>query len=205
MAAQQMTVTMTGFAASHPVRNSTNPELVSFRMASTPSWNRDGEWVDGSTLFINVQCWGKLAEHVLSCVMKGAPLIVAGRMTCYRYTPEEPRLNTKKEPVTEEIWRIRATNVGLDLSHSLSRWEKPAKPAADADSGDGGDAGDSSGVAAKTTGGNLGGFSGITGSPAAPSAPSSSSSEKAEPGPGPESGDSGDLVASGTGKTEPPF
>lgn len=128
MAAQQMSVTMTGFAASHPSRNSTKPELVSFRMASTPSWNTNGTWQDGPTLFINVQCWGRLAENVLGSVIKGAPLVVTGRMTCYRYVPEAPRENGKGEPVTEELWRIRATNVGLDLSHSPATWKKPAKP-----------------------------------------------------------------------------
>lgn len=140
MAQQQMSVTMTGFAASHPSRNNSNPELVTFRMASTPSWNTDGKWKEGESLFINVQCWGKLGVNVLASVVKGAPLVIAGRMTCFHFKPDNARDNAKGEPHIEEVWRVRASNVGLDLSHSQSKWQRPAK-AADAE--DGGNDGDS--------------------------------------------------------------
>ena len=122
MATQQMSVTMTGFAASNPVRSSSIMNLVTFRMASTPRWNTNGEWKDGGTLFIEIQCWGKLGDNVMSSVVKGAPLVIAGRMTSYSFKPEGGRERADGEPFTETIWRVSATNVGLDLSHSTSTW-----------------------------------------------------------------------------------
>jgi single-strand DNA-binding protein len=123
MANQQMSVTMTGFAASHPNRHQSIPRLVTFRMASTPRWNDKGEWKDGGTLFIEVQCWGKLGDHVMQSVVKGAPLVIAGRMTSYTFTPDNGSRQAGEGPVYKEtIWRVTATNVGLDLSHSPSSW-----------------------------------------------------------------------------------
>jgi single-strand DNA-binding protein len=122
MATQQMSVTMTGFAATHPARHRTIPRLVTFRMASTPSWNDNGEWKDAGTLFIEVQCWGRLADHVLTSVVTGAPLVIVGRMNSYSYVPENPRKNKDGDGITETVWRLTATNVGLDLSHSVSTW-----------------------------------------------------------------------------------
>ncbi|WP_420100237.1 single-stranded DNA-binding protein [Corynebacterium sp.] len=122
MATQQMSVTMTGFAATHPQRHSTTPRLVTFRMASTPSWNDNGEWKDSGTLFIDVQCWGRLGDHVMQSVVKGAPLVIVGRMTSYTYVPDNPRTGRDGQNLSETIWRLTATNVGLDLSHSTSTW-----------------------------------------------------------------------------------
>jgi single-strand DNA-binding protein len=123
MATQQMSVTMTGFAATHPVRHPSVARLVTFRMASTPRWNDGGEWRDGGTLFIDVQCWGKLGDHVMQSVVKGAPLVIAGRMTSYTFTPENSaRTGQDGKPFKETIWRVTAGNVGLDLSHSPSSW-----------------------------------------------------------------------------------
>ncbi|MGJ0182949.1 single-stranded DNA-binding protein [Corynebacterium glyciniphilum] len=122
MATQQMSVTMTGFAATHPSRHPTIAKLVTFRMASTPSWNDNGEWKDSGTLFIEVQCWGRLGDHVMHSVVKGAPLVIVGRMNSYTYTPENPRTTRDGKEMLETVWRLTATNVGLDLSHSTSTW-----------------------------------------------------------------------------------
>lgn len=123
MATQQMSVTMTGFAATHPSRHPSIAKLVTFRMASTPSWNDNGEWKDSGTLFIDVQCWGRLGDHVLQSVLKGAPVVAVGRMTSYSYVPDDnARKNREGDPIAETIWRVTASNVGLDLSHSTSTW-----------------------------------------------------------------------------------
>uniref|UniRef100_UPI0025EED250 single-stranded DNA-binding protein n=1 Tax=uncultured Corynebacterium sp. TaxID=159447 RepID=UPI0025EED250 len=122
MATQQMSVTMTGFAASNPTRHSSIMKLVTFRMASTPRWNDNGEWREGGTLFIEVQCWGRLGDHVMSSVVRGAPLVIAGRMTSYSFKPENGNQRSDGEPFTETIWRVTASNIGLDLSHSPSTW-----------------------------------------------------------------------------------
>ncbi|MGO1948387.1 MAG: single-stranded DNA-binding protein [Mycobacteriaceae bacterium] len=122
MATQQMSVTMTGFAASHPARHDSIEKLVTFRMASTPSWNDNGVWKDSGTLFIDVQAWGKLGDNVMASVVKGAPLVIAGRMSSYTFRPEDGPKNRAGEPYAQTIWRLNASNVGLDLSHSTSTW-----------------------------------------------------------------------------------
>ena len=125
MATQQMSVTMTGFAATHPVRHPSVARLVTFRMASTPRWNDNGEWRDGGTLFIDVQCWGKLGDHVMQSVVKGAPLVIAGRMTSYTYTPENgARTGQDGKPLKETIWRVTA---GWDRCSCSAVW-RPVSP-----------------------------------------------------------------------------
>ncbi|MGP9723769.1 single-stranded DNA-binding protein [Corynebacterium sp. AOP40-9SA-29] len=124
MALQQMSVTMTGFAATHPQRHNNVNRLVTFRMASTPSWNDNGEWKDSGTLFIDVQCWGRLGQNVLQSVVKGAPLVITGRMTSYTYAPENARTNTEGKEILHTLWRVSASNIGLDLSHSPSTWSR---------------------------------------------------------------------------------
>lgn len=124
MALQQMSVTMTGFAATHPQRHNNVNRLVTFRMASTPSWNDNGEWKDSGTLFIDVQCWGRLGQNVLQSVVKGAPLVITGRMTSYTYAPENARTNNEGKEILHTLWRVSASNIGLDLSHSPSTWSR---------------------------------------------------------------------------------
>lgn len=53
---------------------------VSFRMASTSRFQREGHWVDGPTTWVSVRCYRQLAHHVSMSLRKGQPVVVTGRL-----------------------------------------------------------------------------------------------------------------------------
>ncbi|GAY15368.1 single-stranded DNA-binding protein [Mycobacterium sp. shizuoka-1] len=108
-------------------------ELISFRVASN-SRRRigDGTWEPGNSLYITVNCWGRLVTGVGAGLYKGAPVIVVGDI----YTSEYD----DKEGVRRSSLEMRASAVGPDLSRAIIRFEqpapKPAEPVADQPDGD---------------------------------------------------------------------
>lgn len=92
-------------------------ELIKFRLASNSRRrNADGEWEPGNTLFVTVNCWGKLITGVGAALGKGDAVIVVG----YVYTSEYE----DKEGVRRSSVEIRATSVGPDLSRCIARIEQ---------------------------------------------------------------------------------
>lgn len=76
----------------------------------------DGTWEPGNSLFITVNCWGRLVTGVGAALAKGAPVIVVGHV----FTSEYEDRDGNKRSSTE----MRATAVGPDLSRALVRIEK---------------------------------------------------------------------------------
>ncbi|KAA0103726.1 single-stranded DNA-binding protein [Mycolicibacterium sp. P1-5] len=104
-------------------------ELISFRVASNSRRRTgDGTWEPGNSLFITVNCWGKLVTGVGAGLYKGAPVIVVGDVFTSEYDD--------KEGVRRSSLEMRATAVGPDLSRAIVRFEqpqpKPAQPVDDA-------------------------------------------------------------------------
>ena len=102
-------------------------ELISFRVASNSRRRTgDGTWEPGNSLFITVNCWGKLVTGVGAGLYKGAPVIVVGDVFTSEYDD--------KEGVRRSSLEMRATAVGPDLSRAIIRFEQPQpKPAEPAD------------------------------------------------------------------------
>jgi single-strand DNA-binding protein len=98
-------------------------ELISFRVASNSRRRTgDGTWEPGNSLFITVNCWGKLVTGVGAGLYKGAPVIVVGDVFTSEYDD--------KEGVRRSSLEMRATAVGPDLSRAIVRFEQPQpKPA----------------------------------------------------------------------------
>ncbi|ODR05639.1 hypothetical protein BHQ15_15240 [Mycolicibacillus koreensis] len=99
-------------------RNAGDQEVISFRLASnsrrrTPT----GEWEPGNSLFLTVNCWGRLVTGVGATLSRGAPVIAVGHV----YTSEYD----DKDGVRRSSLEMRATAVGLDLSRAIARIEKP--------------------------------------------------------------------------------
>ena len=65
-----------------------------------------GEWSDGPTSFVSVQCWRGLADNVRLCVRKGEPVLVMGRLQISRFEDGEGNPRTAVE--------IEATSIGHD-------------------------------------------------------------------------------------------
>ncbi len=104
-------------------------EVISFRMASNSRRRgADGSWEPGNTLYITVNCWGKLVTGVGAALGKGRAVIAVGHV----YTSEYD----DREGVRRSSLEMRATSVGPDLAQSLVRIldkVKDADPAIEAE------------------------------------------------------------------------
>ena len=96
-------------------------EVISFRMASN-SRRRTGEgsWEPGNSLYITVNCWGKLVTGVGAGLYKGAAVIAVGTVHTSEY---EDRDGIKRSSL-----ELRATAVGPDLARVIARIEQPPQP-----------------------------------------------------------------------------
>jgi single-strand DNA-binding protein len=93
-------------------------EVLKFRVASNSRRRTaDGSWEPGNSLFITVNCWGKLVTGVGAALGKGAPVIVVGHV----YTSEYE----DREGIRRSSLEMRATSVGPDVSRAIVRIEKP--------------------------------------------------------------------------------
>lgn len=100
-------------------------EVISFRVASN-SRRRTGEgtWEPGNSLYITVNCWGRLVTGVGAALYKGAPVIVSGVVHTSEYED--------KDGIKRSSLEMRANAVGPDLARAVARIEQPRRPA-DAD------------------------------------------------------------------------
>jgi single-strand DNA-binding protein len=94
-------------------------DLVKFRVASNSRRRTaDGGWEQGNSLFITVNCWGRLVGGVCAALSKGAPVIVAGHVYNSEYEDRDGNRRSSLE--------MRATSVGPDLSRVFVRIERPS-------------------------------------------------------------------------------
>ena len=87
----------------------------SFRVASTPRYRKNGDWVDGNTTWLTVTCWRNLAEHAAKSIRKGDPVIVIGKLRTNVWKGEEG--------VVERLI-LEATTIGHDLSRGTSMFSR---------------------------------------------------------------------------------
>ncbi|WP_426707241.1 single-stranded DNA-binding protein [Corynebacterium auriscanis] len=108
-------------------RNSANGRtLVLLNLALNHRYqDANGNWSEGEPTFVEVQCWGKLANNVLDCMGKGMSVLVIGRLIQSNW---EVELNGEK--VKRSVLRVKASHVGPDLN-----WQR-AKAIKDEDFGE---------------------------------------------------------------------
>lgn len=68
----------------------------------------DNAWRDGSTVFMDVVCWKRLAENVVETLQKGDPVVVAGRLRQGSYDDQQG--------VRHTTFEVDAESVGPDLT-----------------------------------------------------------------------------------------
>jgi single-strand DNA-binding protein len=89
-------------------------EVIKFRVASNSRRRTaDGTWEAGNSLFVTVNCWGRLVTGVGAALRKGDPVIVVGHV----YTSEYDDRDGNRRSAVE----MRATSVGPDLARSIVR------------------------------------------------------------------------------------
>lgn len=111
-------LTVTGRIVTDPVRRRVgDQELVKFRLASNARRRTgEGTWEPGNSLYLTVNCWGKLAAGVSGSLAKGDAVIVVGHV----YTSEYE----DREGIKRSSAELRATAVGPDLSWYLVEVKK---------------------------------------------------------------------------------
>ncbi|KQT89489.1 hypothetical protein ASG49_17240 [Marmoricola sp. Leaf446] len=94
-------------------------QVASFRLASTPRYQRQGEWVDGPTSWFTVNCWRGLARHVAGSVRRGDAVVVHGRLRVDTWTRDDGSTSTTVV--------VDATSVGHDLNRGTATFTRPAR------------------------------------------------------------------------------
>lgn len=151
-------LTVVGNIVNDPIRrNVGEKEVMKFRVASNSRRRgADGKWEAGNSLFVTVNCWGRLVSGVGASLGKGSAVIVVGHVHTSEYDDRDGNRRSSVE--------MRATAVGPDLSRCIAHVEKLAtsgpeatpvapEPAAEADSADGDDADGDEDVDASTDAG----------------------------------------------------
>jgi single-strand DNA-binding protein len=89
-------------------------EVVNFRVMSTERRfdPETGSWQDGARLAVRVSCWRRLGEHVRTCIAKGDPVVVLGKLSVREYEADGVRRTSTE---------LEARSVGLDLARVAAK------------------------------------------------------------------------------------
>ncbi len=125
----ETSVTIVGNIVTDPIHKSVGEqELVKFRVASNSRRKTsDGTWDTGDSLYVTVNCWGRLVAGTSAALVKGDPVVVVGHLYTSEYDDREGNRRSSTE--------VRATSVGPDLARSIVRIDRtrqqPQQPPAD--------------------------------------------------------------------------
>jgi single-strand DNA-binding protein len=121
-------ITIVGTIVADPVHRIVgDQELFKFRLASNSRRRTtDGEWEQGNSLYVTVNCWGRIVTGAAAALVKGDPVIVVGHVYTSEYTDKDGNPRSSVE--------VRATTVGPDLARTIARIERtrqqPPEPSA---------------------------------------------------------------------------
>jgi single-strand DNA-binding protein len=87
--------------------------MTNFVVASTPRIFRDGEWVDGETLYMRCNVWREQAEHVAESLGKGNRVVVTGKLRIRSYTKDDERRTSTELDVDEVGASLRYASANI--------------------------------------------------------------------------------------------
>jgi single-strand DNA-binding protein len=113
-------VVLAGYVAREPRFRKTHNgySYASLRVGYTPRrMDRDsGEWSDGGTSFVTVFCWRGLADNVATCVRKGDPVLIKGKLQVRPYTDKAGAARVAVE--------VEASSIGHDLNRGVAMFQR---------------------------------------------------------------------------------
>ena len=122
-------VTLFGFVATEPRISVVKDGIPVARMRIGSSVRKidheTGEWRNGETSFYSVSCWRSLANNAATCLHKGQPVIISGKLRTDHY---EDRTGNQRSEV-----EVEAETIGFDLrwgTAHFTRNPRSADPAA---------------------------------------------------------------------------
>ena len=84
-------------------RTTDGTPVVNLAVAENSRRQVEGEWVDGSTTFWDVVCFGPQAEHAIASLTKGARVIMLGIFRTRAWTDSDGGERTRLEVLADEI------------------------------------------------------------------------------------------------------
>jgi single-strand DNA-binding protein len=105
------TITIVGNLSSNPEMRFTpnGVSVATFNVASNPRSKVDGEWVDGTTVFLSVTCWRDIAVNVCESMRKGDPVMVIGRFTQQTWTDKDTGKERRKDEIQGDMVGVPLT------------------------------------------------------------------------------------------------
>jgi len=116
-------ITVIGNVVNSPARNRTqNGSVTNFRVAATERRfdSVKQEWGDGSTFFVDVECWGDLGGNVSHSISKGDPVVVVGAIRTHEWESDQGR---RSRP------QIRAEAVAPNLARGVADFRRTQRTA----------------------------------------------------------------------------
>jgi single-strand DNA-binding protein len=114
-------ISVVGYVASEPsyvtVGRNGIPKLT-MRVAWTTR-RRDavsGQWVDANTSFVSVTCWRRLADNLATCLRKGDPVVLRGRLDVRSFVGRDGQRRTSVE--------VDANTLGHDLNRGVAGFRR---------------------------------------------------------------------------------
>ncbi len=110
--------TIVGNIVTDPIhRRVGEQEMVRFRVASNSRRRvAEGTWEPGNSLFVTVNCWGRVVAGASAALVKGDPVIVVGHVYTSEYDDRDGNRRSSVE--------VRATSVGPDLARCTARIDR---------------------------------------------------------------------------------
>ncbi|MCV7281195.1 single-stranded DNA-binding protein [Mycolicibacterium flavescens] len=110
--------TIVGNIVTDPIhRRVGDQEMVRFRVASNSRRRTaEGTWEPGNSLFVTVNCWGRVVAGTSAALVKGDPVIVVGHVYTSEYDDRDGNRRSSVE--------VRATSVGPDLARCAVRMDR---------------------------------------------------------------------------------
>ena len=132
----QQTITLIGYLTSNPHTKTfpSGSQLTRFRIATSRkvrkpgayeesrlySGEEDDGYVDRDRLFIDVECWGTLAENTHASLMKGKPVICVGYLNTQQW--QDNSGNSQSKVI------LRAIFVGFELRNYVVNYRRNPVP-----------------------------------------------------------------------------
>ena len=113
-------ISLSGYVATQPALRWTRTGVpaLNMRVAWTPRrMDRvTGEWIDAPTNFLTVFAYRKLAENAATCLRKGDPVVIRGRVTTRDFEDKNGHPRTALE--------VDAISFGHDLTKGVSTFQR---------------------------------------------------------------------------------
>jgi len=126
--ANETIITITGNLVDAPeLRHTPSGAVVAnFVVASTPRIFRNGEWIDGDTLFMRCNVWREQAEQMAASLGRGDRVVVTGKFRQRSYDKDGQRRTLIELEVDEVGASLRYATAQITKTVRNGRTETPA-------------------------------------------------------------------------------